>query len=276
MEEEINIHSMEAIDGICDYAISLSNRHAGKQTTSWHQIEMADVFSIVVLHYIGMLRFIPDSKFYGPTAGLAIRDISSAAALARTVLEGYAVFLYLFVEKVDHLEAEFRKALWLYHGECERKEMLSTALPNSKRLVEVDVELQKAKNNLTNCQKFKSLSPKQQKEILKCKKAHLDKIQTILAKAGVSERYFASNYKYFSNFVHTTAFSVDQMVGVAKNDPDAPKFFNILAARASGFIFLCVRDFANLNGELEIVNQRLSNALRIWEGIFSWEKLNLL
>jgi hypothetical protein len=274
MQKGTDMFAPETIDKIGDYSIYVSKRYAGTTTDLWQKLEGADIFSRIGLSYIAMLRFIPRSRYYGPSADLRVYDLPSAAALARTVIESYAVFFYLCVEPVCEEEAVFRKLLWLYHEEIERLEMLKFSNPQSSNIGKIQAKLIECKNRLEGCSWFLSLDEDLKRKAIDGKRARFEGNAATLGKAGISANYYQSIYKYLSNFVHTTAFSISQMVATRIENPEAFHAFDHVARLASGFMLFAVRDFKRLNGELQINNELISRALQLWEEIFKWEKLD--
>ena len=102
------------IDNLCHCTMTLSSKTAGRSGVSWREQQASLIFAKLCITCISFLKLIPKSSFFTATKGLNIWDLSSAASLARNIIESYCVLYYVGIDKPSDSEIEFRELLWEY------------------------------------------------------------------------------------------------------------------------------------------------------------------
>jgi len=85
------------------------------------------VFSKIALHANSILTILPKDdprKLYG-TEDFRVVDLSSIASLTRDIIDADNTLFYLFTERIDDAEREFRLLLFGLHGYIRQKELIN-------------------------------------------------------------------------------------------------------------------------------------------------------
>jgi hypothetical protein len=86
-----------------------------KQPCEYLIQEASMAFTKALMSLLGFLRFIPSSRFHAKE-GESIIDLSSAAAMARQVIEDVLSFIYLTEPDLSKEQKAFREFVWRSHG----------------------------------------------------------------------------------------------------------------------------------------------------------------
>jgi hypothetical protein len=110
-----------------ELSIQLSKNLSNKpQKVSNENFVFLSIFSKIVLHANSILSILPTDdpiKIYG-TENFKIVDLSSVASLTRDIIDADNTLFYLFTERVDDAEREFRLLLFGLHGYLRQKEII--------------------------------------------------------------------------------------------------------------------------------------------------------
>jgi len=241
--------------------------------TTWRIEETSLAFAKVGITCWTFLRLIPGSSYHGPVKGYAIWDLSAAATQCRCLVEAYHVLVYLIHEPTAPEERAFQQLLWNYHCELERYKMLKAAIPDSINLPRVVQTVAVLRSKLEADHYFLTLSSGHRKQILAGEFFKLDDNVALSRKAGISENYYRSNYKYCSAFAHTAPFSISQLRDFTAGDDEAKDLMETLVGCACAYSAMAVRDFAALFPDQMLkLSPEIRRIIAIWEGILRWEK----
>ncbi len=252
----------------------LSSKTEGRGGVSWREQQASLVFAKLCVTCISFLRLIPRSSFFTSTKGLNIWDLSSAASLARNIIESYCVLYYIGRDKSSDTEHEFRELLWEYHDAFERYEMLRTTLPSSANISDIAALFEALKVLIQNSAYFNTLSAGYQKSLLDGKDFKIVSNVDICKHAGISERYYRSEYKYCSAFAHTAPFSISQLDAFRAGAPDAEPILEHLVQVTTGFLTVAIRDYVWIfPDQTSEITSEVADCIKYWEQILRWEKL---
>jgi hypothetical protein len=176
----------KTLDKLCHCALALSSKTEGRSGVSWLEQQASLVFAKLCITCISFLKLIPKSSFFTFTKGLSIWDLSSAASLARNIMESYCVLYYVGIDKPSEGEREFRELLWEYHDAFERHEMLRISLPSSANLSDIAALFETVKGRLQNSPYFKKLSPGHQENLLRGNDFKILSNVVLCKRAGIS------------------------------------------------------------------------------------------
>lgn len=260
------------LERLCEGSIEISTKSQNKDT-DWIGVQSSLVFAKLCATCLSILRLVPGSHYCIQKPHIELWDLSSVASLCRNLMETYYVLHYLTSTPQEGEEAEFRIALWEYHKEFERLNMLTSGVPNSRRLPEVQERLGKAKQRLEKTVIFKRSSRGDQNEILKAKDFKRANLASLAQSARISESYHRAQYRYCSAFSHSAPFSISHLDGFKAATPDASKLLENLVELCVGYMVFGIRDFTNFfpdaKADLPSDWQRL---LDYWETIHKWEE----
>lgn len=272
--DEDDVTDLATLELLAEALGNLSKETTGMPTT-WRMEEASLAFAKVGITCWTFLRLIPGSSYYGAAKGHALWDLSAAATQCRCLVEAYHVLVYLIHEPVSSEERGFQKLLWEYHCECERYKMLKAAIPDSRNLPRVAQDVAALKSKLEADRVFLALSlnPRRRKQILAGDCFKLDDNIALSRKAGISETYYRSNYKYCSAFAHTAPFSISQLRHFTAGDDAAKQLMVTLVGYVCAYSAMAVRDFAALfPDQMLMLSPEIRKIIAIWEGILVWEK----
>lgn len=270
--QELDVTSLATLELLAETMGNLSQATVGMPTT-WRREEASLAFAKAAITCWTFLRMIPDSSCYGPVKGLAFWDLSAAANQCRCLIEAYHVLVYLLHEPTSPEERVFQKLLWDYHAEFERHEMLRAGIPDSRKLAGVAKTVAARRAELEADPFFLALSPGYRKRIVKGEFFKLDDNIALSRKAGISENFYRSNYKYCSAFAHTAPFSLSQLRHFTAGDDQAKLRMKTLVGHASLYAAMAIRDYAALFPvEMLKLSPKVRKIVAIWEGIAPWEK----
>lgn len=138
-------------------------------------------------------------------------DFASVQVIARSALETYLTLFQVFFEPVTDDERSFRHALWLLGGLVVREGRLPANVPQ-EHVFRAQQEIEDVRDRIKGTQRFASLTPRQQRQVLAGRK--LNRARAELAQAaGFSEDLLDIVYSYQSGYVHADGLSGIQIIG---------------------------------------------------------------
>ena len=274
--DDDDVTDLATLEALAEALSGLSKETTGMPAT-WRMEEASLAFAKVAITCWTFLRLIPSSSYHGPVKGYAIWDLSAAATQCRCLVEAYHVLVYLIHEPTASEERVFQQRLWDYHCEFERYKMLKAAIPDSRNLPRVAQHVAALKLKLEADPFFLtcSLNPRKRKQILAGDYFKLDDNIALSRKAGISENYYRSNYKYCSAFAHTAPFSISQLRNFTAGDDEAKQLMKTLVGYACAYSSMAIRDFtARFPDQMLKLSPQIQKTIAVWEQILLWEKSN--
>jgi hypothetical protein len=206
--------------------------------------EAAMIFIKTLLSLQGFLRFIPASQFHAKDGDFVI-DLSSASLMARQTLEDAISFFYLSQPALTTEQKKFRGLAWRYHGATQtftcakymaelKPSLLAEAVPTDELDATQKLFLGRLKEPAF-LPMLNAIEPSRRGKIKVGREAYaLDK-REIVNRRGIGTRAFDLPYKLFSNFVHTSAFSLSLMRRTTARHPGYSEEFITPARFVAGF-----------------------------------------
>ena len=145
---------------------------------------------------------IPIANFYNPT---------SLNVLGRAAFETYLIFNYVFVTPKSNDEKDFKFYSWEISGLLERQKFPFQSPRGKEKLEEERKYINELKTKLQKNSVFQSLTPKQQKNILKYGYWRLPSWREIALSAGLSELHAQAYYSYLCGYAHSGNLSITQL-----------------------------------------------------------------
>jgi hypothetical protein len=266
---------MTGIENLQRVGQTLMTLSAGTQgrPTDWRGQQASLAFAKIGISCLTFLRLIPGSSSFGPAQNLAIWDLSAAASQCRNVIEAYYLLCYLVFNTSDKSETDFRQALWEYHEEFERHEMLRSAISDSKHLPSVEQELKRRQARLEASSFFSALTSGHRRQLLDGRNFKLESSIELSRKAGISEAYYRAQYKYCSAFAHSAPFALSQLDDFRADTPEAKQVLGTLVDTTLAYCTISIRDFISLFPDEKTASDPwVSQMILSWENILRWEK----
>lgn len=273
--DKSDVTNLVTLEVLAEALGNLSQATTGMPAT-WRMEETSLAFAKIGITCWTFLRMIPGSSYNGPVKGYAVWDLSAAATQCRCLIEAYHVLVYLIHEPTAPEERAFQQLLWNYHCELERYKMLSAAIPDSRNLPRVTQTVADLRAKLETDIFFLTIPLGHRKRILKGEFFKLDDNVVLSRKAGISENYYRSNYKYCSAFAHTAPFSISQLRHFKAGEDDAKGLIKALIGYACAYSAMAVRDYAALFPDQMLnLSPEIQKIIAIWERLLLWEKSEL-
>ncbi len=268
-----SVLTIEALEQLCECAVVLSANTSDRQVPSWREQKGSLIFSRQVATCLSLLRLLPSSSHYSAAKGRRVWDAPSAASLTRNIIESYCILYYVGIDTVTPEENLFREYLWDYHETFERFEMVRIGLPHSPNLKELEAIRDAAQSRLQGTPHFQQLSSGHQTNLLAGKDFRVLSNVDICQRAGISENYYRSEFKFFSAYVHTAPFAISQGAVFRAGTPEAEQFFKRIFQSALGWMALTVRDFVKLFPDQQsVLGADVRECIGLWEVMSTWEK----
>jgi hypothetical protein len=259
------------LEAICAVIAEVSGATQGRPT-DWRGEQASLAFAKFGITCITFLRLIPGSKYFGPADRFAVWDLSSAASLCRNLIEAYHLLVYLIHEPKDDPTKKFQQNLWEYHEQHERYAMMQAGVPGSKHLASLAAELAARRQRLEANPVFQKLPPKMKGRLTNAEKFKLESHDDLTRLAGISEKYFRSQYRYCSAFSHSAPFAISQLGAFKAGSPEAIPILRSLVQVATGYAAMALRDslvvFPDQQSSLPAEVQEI---VELWKGILKWE-----
>ncbi|SRR5258706_3329653 len=262
---------VEDLETLCELAMQMSERTTNRQVTAWQIKEASLIFAKQVMTCISLLRLIPASTYFSPAKGHLPWDLSSVATLTRNIIETYLTLFYLAVENVDQDERAFRELYWHFQEDSERYEMMQTALPGSQQISALLARLEEARGKVKKSAFFKALHAKRQAELMKARDCRIVGYSRLSEHAGISRQYHRAEYKYCSNFAHTSALSISQLDAFRAGAPEAATMLGHLAQLAANYMAIAIRDYATLFPDQKDSLGPIRETLEVCLHVLKWE-----
>ena len=137
-------------------------------------------------------------------------DFSSIATLIRNVIENYNIFFYLSIESIESDEVYFRIQLCEMHSEVERLKMYFSLKVNEETIQKQKSTIEELKSEIRENSFFKGLDREKQYQLLKGNRSFYLSHRDITQRHNmdVKNEDIDFIYRYISNFLHTSPFSL--------------------------------------------------------------------
>jgi hypothetical protein len=203
------------------------------------------LFARVLLTAISLLRLCPGSRLFSDVLFRAW-DITSAAVLCRNIVETYLTMFYIRVDRVSEEESGLRLTYWDYHCESESLEMCQNGLPESKALPLLKEKVAALRAKLESLPAFRRLDPQMKRALLRVRHPRVARPDELCKNAGVNQQHFRFDHQYLSNHVHATAFSMNQMDSLTRENPETPQVFEHIVRIAVCYTAIAIRDYLRI------------------------------
>ncbi len=137
-------------------------------------------------------------------------DVNSILVLIRVILEGFAVFYYIFWDSKNDEEIEFRFIVWKLKGYLERQGFHSEMKESKLKLENEKNEIAIMKEWITANKLFNLHDKVDQNRILSGDWKIGQKIPELMEKSGFNKEYVGKIYSYLCGFSHNSWSSVMQ------------------------------------------------------------------
>jgi len=257
----------EAYESLINELLCQSGRTDGRDGSWFEQMACTILVKIGITSF-SSLYFIPGSsrftnKFW---------DISSLAALSRSIVESYCALRYIAVDSPGQEERFFRQSLWQFQMESEKLRMLEATVPDSLGIPGVRAKRDTFRAKVQTNTFFQSLSDKHQARLLEGKESMSKSKFDLCSNAGINKDLSRGIYKYLSSFTHASPFGLRALYDHKAGSDATIVIVNLMANLTSGFLAFTIRDFAEVfPDQKEHMPKSIVDQIQKWQGIFAWD-----
>jgi hypothetical protein len=263
--KEKYLESVKEYEKLCKMCLQLSANTHKRKVETWREEYGSYIFAKITTHAIAILKLIPNSPLFDLPNNFKIWDISSLSVIVRALIETYNVFYYLIIDEVEANELEFRFLIWNLHAECERLRMLNAIGSVNPALKEVEKSIEEYKEKLKTNSFFNNLNASKEKtKYRKGEKGIALSNTKISERAGISENYYKSTYKYLSSYTHTYPFSIQQISTFKANDEESLNLIKSQVESATGYLSFSIRDYTELFPDQKEVISDVKEIIDTW------------
>ena len=191
-------------------------------------------------------------------------DFPSMGSLARSLLESYLLFNYIFVRHEDYENKKLYHQIWKLGGLLDRQTFIATSEEMRNVQISEISNIESIKNYIINHEIYSNLTKNEKKEALKGKWRTGKHWNDIAEETGIHSHFFKMLYAYLSSHVHTGYISILQ-ISQAFNKETQEKlaiiYIHISLVIASHFII----SYSNLFSDVKLYLENNKDDLRFIE-----------
>jgi hypothetical protein len=190
-----------------EYAKNLVSRFDIQDDATWYQRAAVLAYQESVDTAGIALSYLPESPVRSEIKSFSPQTLASQT---RILVDNYLTIGYLLAEK-DQEEASLQKLVWDQAIDRKRYEMVNQFNPNNPRIEQIEQSISQRKDKIESHALFSNLDDDSQNN---CSNGFRDKIYKngeMVERLELDDDAFWSQYKHYSQFVHSTAFASDQL-----------------------------------------------------------------
>lgn len=207
-----------------EYARNLVSRFEIKEDARWYQRAAVLAYQESV-DTVGIgLSYLPESPVRSEIKSFSPQTLASQT---RILVDNYLTIGYLLADK-DQEEERLQKMVWDQAIDRKRYEMVDQFNPDNPRIEKIESAIDRRREKIKSHSLFSNLDDDSQNN---CCNGFRDKIYTnneLVRKLDLDEDAFWSQYKHYSQFVHSTAFASDQLEAFRKNRQGSIQFVSTM------------------------------------------------
>ena len=221
-------------DLLVTHGTQIANSLAGKDAPHDREFYADRVFSKLLCHAITLRRISPIALGSGPTE---LWDISSAAAVARALIESFDALSYVALEDVAQQEREFRILLWKLHAEERRQTMLALISSLAPEIVMIDAAVLALRSELLAHPMLHGNGPDLATRVARgdTPPFHLGHAERN-RRSRVDHDYYNAAIMFLSAYVHTFPFSVHQLMEFRAGNDESLRLMSMPLQYSLGFL----------------------------------------
>ena len=200
-----------------------------------------------------------------------IVDIFSVFSISRMQIEAFAMSFYLFFEKIDENELNFRYDIYKIHGLTQQSKYDAAGEYGKKMKEKILIELKETQSHMRDNSKVRDLTEKERKRYMNPPFAKLLKTDDFMERSGLSKINFYAMWKLYSNHIHNEYISDRQYNTMYKINMSVEDELGInltlmscLTARLCDQLCL---NFEVAKNKFESFDERSKIHHRIWGGL---------
>jgi hypothetical protein len=162
-------------------------------------------------------KMLDGNRFFMINKQIEITDLFSVFALTRMQIESFAIMYYLFFDKLETIEKDFRYDLYKLHGLQKQNKFPLKFKKNEEKKKIIEKEIDILMDKIKGYKKFQKSSEKEQKKYLNPSFAKMELTKDILIKSGIDSNRINDIWNLYSNHAHGEHISDRQYNYIYKN-----------------------------------------------------------
>jgi hypothetical protein len=208
---------------LLDVLLRCIESNKGVESGSDGRILVAESLAIKLFKHSATIKYLYEGT---PIVNAKFRffDLASLNVIARTIIENYLVFHYIFIQPQDNEDGDFRYYSYRLSGLIERQTFAVQSPQGNKMLSEELKIIEKLIIQLNSNQYFLKLSKEYREKIIKRGEWRLLSWKEIGLTANLSESIAKDFYKYLCGYSHSGNLSAIQLHETLYDHKEKPLF----------------------------------------------------
>lgn len=274
MRQYLYKNELITLYSLLEYSKNILSRFPFSRELNWH-IKCSILIFKLALDSVGLLlSSLPDSPINSQFKSFNPAIIASQG---RIMIDHYISIKYLLENKNEEMLI-FHELIWNQAIDFKRWNIVNNFNPNNPFLHELKERLKQNEEKIKNHPLFETLDKNMQNN---CALGSSDKTHTrnqIIERSKLNSTIFWALDNHFSQFVHSTAFSTDQLALIGENLDESLQFITHLVKDIIGLFSLIILEFSySFNIPEEDVPLGILNTLVFWQDFFqgNFEEKNI-
>lgn len=235
---------IDDFDFITEMAYDLSRQFDGVQTEDRKKKISTYYLAKVVPECMSLLRVLPGSRF---TDAEELFDFPSFCSISRSLIEAANLHWYYCIENIDKEVSDFRFYLYDFHDEKSTMQIANFIGGEDQDLDLLQEKCDNLKGLIKESEKFKSLLPEVQRQILKGRKCSDMNQSEISESRGLDLDTFNGIYKILSANTHSTPSAIS---AIAHSRIHGKELYEALAGLVLSYVASFIADMVRTIGEI--------------------------
>lgn len=223
-----------AFDALVAHGRAVSNRLAGRRIER-EEVRYADaIYTKLICHAISLRKLSPS---LAESQLPELWDVSSASAVARSLIESFDALAYIGIHAVTESERRFRIMLWELHDQQRRLVMLARSRSSHRGVKDISARTATLKAALIAHPFYPSTGKDLQHKVSHgdAPAFHLSQKQ-LNAASGINHDYYTTAIMFLSQYVHTFPFALHQLMNFTPGEPEALHISSMPLQYSLGFL----------------------------------------
>lgn len=236
------VNELITLYSLFEFSKNLLTRIRLANSATWCQKAAFLVFRQALESVGVVLSYLPDSPIQSQFKSFSP---SILASQGRIMVDNFITISYLLEKKTPEQMSNLQELIWNQGIDFDRQRIVQQFNPQSSELKKLARQIKNRDRKIRNHPLFNTLDKKMQN---KCAKGQNDKIYTpneIIERNGIKSDLFWPTHNHFSQFVHSTAFATDQLVGFERDAEQSLHFIRILVTEFISLFSLTILWFSD-------------------------------
>jgi hypothetical protein len=205
-----------------------------------------------------------------------IRDLSSILTIARSQLEAYLTFYYLFVHPKSEEDFQLRNLVYRLHSLTLKQNTPLSELPKDvhEQYEQEALEILSVQNEIEANPVFQDFSKSWRGQLLSGSRAKTMGWDKIVQASPLND-YVMKAYDLYANHAHSEFVSLSQLSLYIKNPVKMELMFTVVARTALFVLSVFIMDLVNITKQeaaYEAFSPEIKESIRLWKHSITFKK----